>query len=286
MPARTVRLAYGLDQQSGTIEWPPGGRGAVQQPPAGPRHEYAPLAVLVRDGQGWSLESDCRQLFPPLTGLVTIDLTGGDGQEAMPGDPLPEPVRVAVRRGEGPVQRAVLAAMASHGGSLSTSGPPAPADPAVLRASTGQDGVAALSWLLNPTGPTTQTLTISRVDDHDQPLDVAIVATGRLSVASQVRWDPACQGFAGTRTVQDALTQLARTARLVYLGGDGQEVERAGDVIPRPIRVAVLDACGPVAGAPVVASAASKITGDGVVALRRTRRRRRRICQVRPRPRS
>ena len=102
VPARTVRLAYGLDQQSGTIEWPPGGRGDVQQPPAGPRHEYAPLAVLVRDGQGWSLESDCRQLFPPLTGLVTIDLTGGDGQEAMPGDPLPEPVRVAVRRGEGP----------------------------------------------------------------------------------------------------------------------------------------------------------------------------------------
>jgi len=36
-------------------------------------------------------------LFPQLTALVTIDLLGGDSQEAMPGQPLPQPVRIAVR---------------------------------------------------------------------------------------------------------------------------------------------------------------------------------------------
>ena len=36
---------------------------------------------------------------------------------------------------------------------------------------TDADGVAEVRWLLNPAGPTTQTLTIRRLDDHGQPVD-------------------------------------------------------------------------------------------------------------------
>ncbi len=265
VPARTVRLTYGLDQTSGTIEWPPGGRGDVEQPPAGPLHRFAPLAVLdPRDGRGPSSRT-AGLLFPPLTGLVTIDLAGGDGQEAMPGNALPEPVRVAVRSGDRPVVGARLTATASHGGHLSMSGPPSTTDPAALTATTGSDGVAEMSWLLGVTGAPTQTLTIRRLDDHDRPLDVPIIATARLSVAGQVHWDPVCDRFAKTRTVQDALELIVRTVQLRFLGGDGQEVTQVGDVVPRPIRVGVVDGCGPVAGVTVVASAESTITGPGRV---------------------
>ena len=52
IPARTVRLAYGLTQVSGTIDWPPTPGGDVEQPPAGTEHHLTPLAILVRaDGR-------------------------------------------------------------------------------------------------------------------------------------------------------------------------------------------------------------------------------------------
>ena len=266
IPARTVRLAYGLTQLRGTIEWPPGDRGPDEQPPAGIVHHGAPLAILRRAAAGWDRESDCRQLFPPLTGLVSIDLVGGDGQEAMPADPLPEPVRVAVRNGSLPVAGARLAA-ASGAGHLSVGGAPDLSSPATLDTIvTGADGIAAVRWLLDPAKPTTQTLTIHRLDDHGDPIDVPVVATGRLSVATQVRWAPVCEGFRDTRTVQDALAQLATTAELRLLGGDGQQVEERGAVVPQPVRVVVDSPCGPVAGITVVAHAGDDITGPGLVA--------------------
>ena len=85
------------------------------------------------------VESDCRLLFPALTDLVALDLVGGDGQTAMPGDPLPEPVRVAVRAGSLPVAGAALGVDAGSG---TVSGEPV----------TGADGTAALTWTLDPGG--------------------------------------------------------------------------------------------------------------------------------------
>ncbi len=259
VPARTVRMAYGLTQLAGTIEWPPGGRGDAAQPPVGPQHHRAPLAIVRRVGPpgtgGWVLDSDCRLLFPPLTEQVTIDLVGGDGQEAMPGAPLPQPVRVAVRSGG----RAVTGARLSvDAGSGTVTGPPA----------SGADGVAAFTWTLDPAGPTTQTLTVRRLDDHDRPVDVAVVATGRLSVAREVAWTPPrdCEAFALSDTVQDALTRLVGTSDLRLLGGDGQEVSAAGRVLPQPVRVAVDSPCGPVAEIEVVALSGGLGAEAGLVA--------------------
>ena len=265
LPARTVRLAYGLTQLGGTIEWPPGGRGDIQQPPVGPVHHLAPLAILGRaagEVGAWSLESDCRRLFPPLTGLATLDLVGGDGQEAMPEDALPEPVRVAVRSGARPIAGALVRFTASDGGALA----PPDADPAVATIRPAANGVADVRWRLNPSGPTTQTLMIRLLDDHRQPIDAPVVVTGRLSVARQVAWDPVCKRFSLTRTVQDALQGILRAREIRLLGGDGQQVTAQGEVVQRPIRVVVDDGCGPVEGAAVTALAGSPFTGFGFVA--------------------
>jgi Family of unknown function (DUF6519)/PASTA domain len=274
VPARTVRLAYGLTQLSGTIEWPPGGRGPDEQPPVGPRHHVAPLAIVRRDGAGWVLDSDCRLLFPALTDLVTIDLVGGDGQEAPPEQPLPEPVRVAVRNGGRPVAGARIGVDAGTG-HVSAARPPDAASPSTLpdpasgtaALVTAADGVATVRWALDPAGPTTQTLTLRRLDARDAGLDVPVVVTGRLSVASEVAWTPprGCTGFATTGTVQEALTGLVRLRELRLLGGDGQSVERPGRVVPQPVRVVVDSPCGPLAKVEVTAVAGDAFTGPGLV---------------------
>ncbi|GAB3047252.1 hypothetical protein GCM10027053_01360 [Intrasporangium mesophilum] len=242
VPARTARLAYGTSARQGTLDWPWDSAPSSPRPPVGPVHHHAPLGILSRTGTSWTLESDCRHLFPPLTGLVTIDLVGGDGQEAMPGDELGAPVRVVVRNGGLPVEGAPVR-FTPEGGTLreAVSGS-APAGGVVA---TGADGVAAVKWTLDPTGAPTQTLTAQRLDDTNSPVDVAVIVSGRLSIASQVQWEPACDAFGGTRTVQDALAQLATTPTLRLLGGDGQEVSSEGVTVPQLVRVAVDSPCGP-----------------------------------------
>jgi hypothetical protein len=242
VPARTARLAYGTSARQGTLDWPWDSTPPAARPPVGPVHHRAPLGILSRTGTSWTLESDCRHLFPPLTGLVTIDLVGGDGQEAMPGDELDAPIRVVVRNGGIPVEGAAVR-FTPAGGTLreKVSGSP----PAGGVVATGPDGVAAVLWTLDPGGASTQTLTAQRLDDTSSPVDVAVVVSGRLSIASEVQWRPACDAFAGTRTVQDALAQLATTPTLRLLGGDGQEVSSEGVTVPQLVRVAVDSPCGP-----------------------------------------
>ena len=183
----------------------------------------------------------------------------------MPGAPLPEPVRVAVRNGglpvarsAGAVRRPATAVPSSPPGRRPVDAPPSRPTPTAS---------PQVRWRLNPAGPTTQTLTIRRLDDHGRPVDAPVVVTGRLSVARQVAWDPPkCERFRDTRTVQDALEGLIRTREIRCLGGDGQAVREQGEVVQRPVRVVVVDGCGPVAGAAVTARAGNRITGPGRVA--------------------
>ena len=217
VPARTARLAYGTSARQGTLDWPwDAGDAVARARPSAPCTTTPRSASSPAPARRGPLESDCRHLFPPLTGLVTIDLVGGDGQEAMPGDELGAPVRVVVRNGGLPVEGAPVR-FTPAGGTLreEVSGSP----PAGGVVATGADGVAAVRWTLDPAGSPTQTLTAQRLDDTSTPVDVAVVVSGRLSIASQVQWDPACDAFARTRTVQDALAQLATTPTLRLLGG-------------------------------------------------------------------
>ena len=54
---------------------------------------------------------------------------------------------------------------------------------AAIITTTDANGVAAVRWTLDPGGDTTQTLTAQRLDDHDNGVDVQIIATARLAAA-------------------------------------------------------------------------------------------------------
>lgn len=265
IPARTVRLTYGTSTRAGTIDWPQTGGAGVPLPPLGTTHHLAALAIVESDGEGWRVTSDCRRLFPALTDLVAIDLLGGDGQEAMPGDALDQPVRVAVRRGGLPVVGEQVRFTVVDGGiSPEADGDGTPDDATfgqtLLDVPTDDDGVAAVRWRLGSAAAsaTTQTLHVRRVDDHEDDVGAHVVVTARHSVAAEVRWTPpaGCERFDDTRTVQEALTGLVTDDELRLLGGDGQQATQHGRVLPHPVRVVVDSPCGPVAGARVVVTAA------------------------------
>ena len=178
LPARTVRLAYGVDSLAGTIDWPTESTGAaLPAAPLGPVHHVAPLAIFTRATAAWTQLSDCRQVLPSLSQLVAIDLIGGDGQETDAGGTvLSEPIRVAVRNGSLPVvgvdvRFTVAVGSVSDGTAAGNQ----------LAVATGADGVAGVRWTLDPAGTPTQTLTAQRLDDHGVPVDVAVIATGRLA---------------------------------------------------------------------------------------------------------
>lgn len=67
IPARTA---------TGDIEWPRDAttNDALLQPRHGVHHHFAKLALLSFDGTTWSLREDCRELFPPLTGISADDV--------------------------------------------------------------------------------------------------------------------------------------------------------------------------------------------------------------------
>jgi hypothetical protein len=67
IPARTA---------TGDIEWPrnPGTNDPALLLPHGVVHHFARLALLSFNGAAWSLLSDCRDLFPPLTNITADDV--------------------------------------------------------------------------------------------------------------------------------------------------------------------------------------------------------------------
>ncbi|MFF0086803.1 DUF6519 domain-containing protein [Streptomyces canus] len=265
IPARTSRLLHGQTSQAGTIEWPPGAdEQGEPMPPVGPVLHSAPLALLTRDGTGWNLDRDYRRLFPAQTELVTLDLAGGDGQQAPPGLPLPQPVRVAARNGGLPLPGApVLFTVES--GVLTGLG----ADRTGQRIieETGPDGVAAVTWALDPQGGPAQRLTATLLEHPgaESGIPPALTMTGRLAIAAQIAWQRPAEAaaFAVPPTVQNALERLATLRQLRLLGGDGQHLGPRDRVLPQPVRAVVDSACGPVQGATVAATA----SGQGLVAV-------------------
>ncbi|MGE2722345.1 DUF6519 domain-containing protein [Mycolicibacterium celeriflavum] len=237
LPARTVRLAYGIDSLAGTIDWPTDATGAtLPAAPVGSLHHVSPLAIFNRSASGWTQLSDCRRIVPSLGQLVAIDLIGGDGQETDSGGTvLSEPVRVAVRTGSLPVTGAPVR-FAVAVGSISdgvTTGPQ-------LVVATGADGVASVRWTLDPAGTPTQTLTAQRLNDRDLPVDVAVIATGRLS-----RGGGRTPGLhvvkatlnAGRAFENDSDLKVEELAEGITVVLDGSVNSATVDDLRRPIRV-------------------------------------------------
>ncbi|MGW1245212.1 DUF6519 domain-containing protein [Streptomyces bobili] len=260
IPARTGRLLHGQTSQAGTIDWPRG----EPMTPLGPLLHSAPLAVLTRDEDGWTLERDCRRLFPAQTELIALDLVGGDGQQAPPGSPLPQPVRVAARNGGLPLPGARVL-FTAEGGSLTGLGTDTAGEE--ITEATGPDGVAEVVWTLDPRGEPAQRLTATLLEHRgaDSTIPPSLTMTGRLAIAAEIAWKrPAdAAAFPEPSTVQNALERLATLRQLRLLGGDGQHLGRSDEVLPQPVRAVVDNAGGPVQGATVAATA----SGQGLVAV-------------------
>jgi hypothetical protein len=101
IPARAF-----IGEFSGDIEWPRDGSGnPVALPPAGVVHHFAKLAVVDFDAtkKQFANVRDCRSPFPAVTELAQLLYVGGDGQQAGPGEMLPEPLEARVANGRFPV---------------------------------------------------------------------------------------------------------------------------------------------------------------------------------------
>lgn len=101
IPARTA---------TADIEWP---KDTTNNPldlsPHGILHHFAKLGIadlqaVAGAGLKWQVVSDCRNLFPPLTELLSLYYVGGDGQQAMPGAKLPETLKVGIANGQWAMQ--------------------------------------------------------------------------------------------------------------------------------------------------------------------------------------
>lgn len=250
IPAR----AY-IGEQLGDIEWPRDAAGeAASKPPEGVEHHYCKLALVELSAGVFTGLSDCRTHFPPLTELVELDMAGGDGQEAMPGDPLPCPLSVVVRHGGCAVAgRRVRFEIGADDGRLSDS---LPGDFAIssLEVTTGDTGVASVFWTLPANIPAPRRCFQVRaflLDAAGTAIHPGVAFHASQSIARQVQYDPGhCAGLLGeptVSTVQEGLDALWCNANLLLIGGQGQQAA-PGERLPCALRVAVRNGRWPVAG--------------------------------------
>jgi hypothetical protein len=255
------------------VEWPRNPVDATTPAllaPEGVEHRFAALAQLQvkADGVTWQLAGDCRRLFPPLTGLLSLTYLGGDGQEIAPNltglapvipGPLPEPLRVRVANGRYPVKGATARfAVAGNLGDVN--------GVKIANVLTDEHGVASGSWTLDPRpGNPVQHVVATLLDDTGQPSDLPPIRfTANLSIAGEVAFDTQvkkCQTLAAAATVQDAVDTLSTLTTLTSASGDGQEA-MPGQGLPQPLRVLAGNDCGPLQEAKVLFEA----PGNGRVA--------------------
>lgn len=95
IPARTTTR---------NVVWPVENNSPKPLAPFGIKHHYCRLAICKLDKDGnWHVKNDCRPIFSPLAEQINLFYLSGDGQEAMPGEMLPQPLRVGVTNGLLPV---------------------------------------------------------------------------------------------------------------------------------------------------------------------------------------
>jgi hypothetical protein len=197
IPARTESTL----NPSGTIQWPedkskPNNSAMIR--PQGIQHHYCSLALLDKKASSWDLLGDCRPLFPAVTDLTGLFYIGGDGQEAMPGEELPEPVQVGVSNGRWPVDGAFVKFEISEGGGSLGATNIIAAGNFEQKVST-VNGIATCYWKLgdildddNPVPPKQQ-VKATLLDANDDPVHLPIYFNANLSVASEVAYKPTSQ---------------------------------------------------------------------------------------------
>ena len=226
IPARTA---------TGDIEWP---REDPEDPdsdpaalaPHGVRHGLCALTIVAAIPEDEDSEDlnpllttlhDCRNPFPRLTKLTGFFYLGGDGQEAMPGKELLEPLRVGVANGQWPVEGARVRFEADNGSLKNEDGAPGRdadgnLDEQTIVVLTDAEGVAACRWTLDEESQSQRvTARLLDVEDDggDGTLHLPVHFGASLSVAGEVAYTPGdeCKNLVGATTVQEAIDELCKT---------------------------------------------------------------------------
>jgi len=259
IPARTATR---------NIEWPKDDADPPQPlalPPQGIQHHYCRLALLQlseteEEGLAWKRLSDCRHLFPPLTEMIRFFHVAGDGQEALPGQPVPQPLQVGVVNGQQPIAGArVQFQVVGGNGRLRAAGESPCSDFTTGGANavvveTGPDGVAGCCWRLDKETLSQQVearlLDIDgkpMVDEAGNPLLTPIRFNANLSVAGQVAYDPRnCPDLTAAQTVQQAIDLLCQRPQgggCCVTVGRGGEFERLEEAIKALLEQGQRDIC-------------------------------------------
>lgn len=199
---------------TGDVEWPqhPVTGDPLDLAPQGLDRGYAPLAIVERGAGGsWTVLSDCRPIFAPLTDQLQFDYVSGDGQEAMPDETAPatlvalgQPLMVAATRGRLPVAGVGVRFTVTLGDGRLTG------NVTTLDTFTQANGIASVTWSVDGASAL-QRVTAIRIDADGNPLGTMVEFAANLSRARDTSFDPsATPELAGALTVQDAIEQLAR----------------------------------------------------------------------------
>ncbi len=209
------------------------------QPPAGIEHHYAPLAKLDYATGVYQVIRDYRRVLRPLTD-PQLEYLSGDGQEAKPGDRLPQPLRVGVFSGLQPVPEAQVHFEIDGGGGTLLPEPAADAPGQTsLTLSPDAAGEVSCCWTLpefygaeseQEERRTGQRVKATLMDEADRPLDdLPVYFTATLSLAEHVAYEPRGRGGLDIDPIKDlnALTTVQRGLDCL----DNLKVNKYGDAI-------------------------------------------------------
>lgn len=224
IPARTA---------TADIEWPKdNSNNPLDQSPHGILHHFAKLGiadlqVIAGGAPAWQVVSDCRNLFPPLTELISLYYVGGDGQQAMPGAKLPETLKVGVANGQWGMQgyKVKFEIVSPGAGTLV---------PASGIITTNANGVAECGLTLGNHPPNTNFSINVKASLLDAAGNIAaghlpVIFSAGFSMAQNVAYDGGdCNAWPEPKpqNVADALTALCKRSsgggceRTIGAGGD------------------------------------------------------------------
>lgn len=177
-----------------------------------------------------AIDGLCRQ--------VSFNYAGGDGQEAIPGKKLAEPLRVRVSRGSYPIEKAVVNFKIDSGKGLLENDKVG----TDLDIKTDPNGIATCYCILNNDLKVNARIEARLITPAPSPADQSPVIwfNASPSIAEEVAYDPLkeCSQLEGVSTVKEAINRLCRQVSFSYVGGDGQEAI-PGKELAEPFRVRV-----------------------------------------------
>lgn len=230
LPAQEIVIKFGQAIVAGDYwlaevreaEHEPGAELITNALPCGIGHRYLKLGKVAGGVLQANPEADRKYAFPPLTEMTRMFIAGGDGQEAMPGHMLPNPIRVGVANGEWPVTGAkVRFTLESGNGVLSLSGAPSFSPEALPLVVAAVNGLAICYWKVGDGIAPHSKLQRVKAEllgtDGNPIAHPPLFFNANLSTADEVAYTPQCMPDANAATVH----HLLLGPDLSRLGADG-----------------------------------------------------------------